>query len=49
MTEHMGHVMVLNKLTKRNFFRIRLHRTLLGDGLSSVIAGFVGGPPTSCL
>lgn len=48
MTEHMGHVMVLNKLTKRNFFKNPgLHRTLLGDGLSSVIAGFVGGPPTT--
>ncbi|KRL39040.1 Uracil permease [Liquorilactobacillus uvarum DSM 19971] len=48
MTEHMGHVMVLNKLTKRNFFKNPgLHRTLFGDGLSSVIAGFVGGPPTT--
>ena len=48
MTEHMGHVMVLNKLTKRNFFKDPgLHRTLFGDGLSSVIAGFVGGPPTT--
>ncbi len=48
MTEHMGHVMVLNKLTKRNFFKNPgLHRTLLGDGLSSIIAGFVGGPPTT--
>ena len=48
MTEHMGHVMVLNKLTKRNFFKDPgLHRTLLGDGLSSIIAGFVGGPPTT--
>lgn len=48
MTEHMGHIMVLNKLTKRNFFKDPgLHRTLFGDGLSSVIAGFVGGPPTT--
>ncbi|KRN88842.1 solute carrier family 23 protein [Ligilactobacillus ceti] len=48
MTEHMGHIMVLNKLTKRNFFKDPgLHRTLLGDGLSSIIAGFAGGPPTT--
>ncbi|MCR1900752.1 solute carrier family 23 protein [Ligilactobacillus apodemi] len=48
MTEHMGHIMVLNKLTKRNFFKDPgLNRTLLGDGLSSVIAGFAGGPPTT--
>ena len=40
--------MVLNKLTKRNFFEDPgLHRTLFGDGLSSIIAGFVGGPPTT--
>ncbi|MCZ2490959.1 solute carrier family 23 protein [Dellaglioa carnosa] len=48
MTEHMGHIMVLNKLTKRNFFKNPgLNRTLLGDGVSSIIAGFVGGPPTT--
>lgn len=48
MTEHMGHIMVLNKLTKRNFFKDPgLNRTLLGDGLSSIIAGFAGGPPTT--
>lgn len=48
MTEHMGHIMVLNKLTKRNFLKDPgLHRTLLGDGLSTIIAGFVGGPPTT--
>ena len=48
MTEHMGHIMVLNKLTKRNFFKNPgLNRTLFGDGVSSIIAGFVGGPPTT--
>lgn len=44
----MGHIMVLNKLTKRNFFKDPgLNRTLLGDGFSSIIAGFAGGPPTT--
>ncbi|MCH3904478.1 MAG: purine/pyrimidine permease [Lactobacillus sp.] len=48
MTEHMGHIMVLNSLTKRNFFKNPgLHRTLLGDGLSTIVAGFIGGPPTT--
>lgn len=48
MAEHMGHVMVLNKLTKRDFFSDPgLHRTLFGDGLSSILAGFAGGPPTT--
>lgn len=45
MTEHMGHIMVLNGLTKRNFFKDPgLHRTLTGDGMASIFAGLVGGP-----
>jgi len=48
MTEHMGHIMVLNKLTHRNFFKDPgLSHTLSGDGLASVIAGLVGGPPVT--
>lgn len=48
MTEHMGHIMVLNSLTKRNFFKKPgLNKTMLGDGLSTIIAGFIGGPPTT--
>jgi len=46
MTEHMGHIMVLDKLTNRNFFKDPgLNHTLAGDGTASIIAGFVGGPP----
>ena len=48
MTEHIGHLMVLNKLTKRNFFEEPgLNRTLMGDGLAQIVAGFVGGPPVT--
>ncbi|TKO62622.1 uracil permease [Enterococcus faecalis] len=48
MTEHIGHLMVLNKLTKRNFFQDPgLSKTLMGDGLAQVVAGFVGGPPVT--
>ncbi|MFD2728184.1 solute carrier family 23 protein [Enterococcus camelliae] len=48
MTEHIGHLMVLNKLTKRNFFDDPgLNQTLLGDGLAQIVAGFVGGPPVT--
>ncbi|MBV7390208.1 MULTISPECIES: solute carrier family 23 protein [Enterococcus] len=48
MTEHIGHLMVLNKLTKRNFFDDPgLDRTLLGDGLAQIVAGLVGGPPVT--
>lgn len=45
MTEHMGHIMVLNKLTNRNFFQDPgLKRTLAGDGTASIVAGIFGGP-----
>lgn len=48
MTEHMGHIMVLNELTDRNFFKDPgLHHTLAGDGTASIIAGLVGGPPVT--
>lgn len=48
MTEHIGHLMVLNKLTKRNFFQNPgLSKTLMGDGAAQIVAGFVGGPPVT--
>lgn len=48
MTEHMGHIMVLNELTERNYFKNPgLNHTLAGDGTASIIAGFVGGPPVT--
>ncbi|MGT2846663.1 uracil-xanthine permease family protein [Streptococcus massiliensis] len=48
MTEHFGHVMVLNSLTGRDFFKDPgLDKTLAGDGLAQVIAGFFGAPPVT--
>ncbi|APB31304.1 solute carrier family 23 protein [Vagococcus teuberi] len=48
MTEHIGHLMVLNKLTKRDFFKEPgLDKTLKGDGLAQIVAGLVGGPPVT--
>nr|AAC12928.1 putative uracil permease [Enterococcus faecalis OG1RF] len=48
MTEHIGHLMVLNKLTKRNFFQDPgLSKTLMGHGLSQIVPRFVGGPPVT--
>ncbi|MBA1433704.1 uracil-xanthine permease family protein [Bombilactobacillus bombi] len=45
MTEHMGHIMVLDGLTHRNFFKDPgLNHTLAGDGTASIIAGLIGGP-----
>lgn len=48
MTEHFGHVMVLNSLTKRDYFKDPgLEKTLTGDGLAQIIAGFLGAPPVT--
>ncbi|KOY79138.1 uracil-xanthine permease family protein [Apilactobacillus kunkeei] len=45
ITEHLGHLMVLDELTGRNYFKNPgLNRTLTGDGLASMFAGLVGGP-----
>lgn len=48
MAEHMGHQLVLNKITNRNFFKKPgLHRSLLGDGTASIVASLLGGPPVT--
>ena len=48
MTEHLGHIMVLDELTGRNYFKDPgLNHTFAGDGTASIIAGFVGGPPVT--
>ncbi|TYC48945.1 uracil permease [Weissella muntiaci] len=45
ISEHLGHLMVLNELTGRDFMKNPgLHRTLAGDGAASIFAGLVGGP-----
>ena len=48
MTEMVGDVMVINKLTKRNMFeKPGMSRLLLGDGIAQILAGLVGGPPVT--
>lgn len=48
MTEHLGHIMVLDQLTDNDFLRDPgLDHTMTGDGLASIIAGFIGGPPVT--
>lgn len=48
MAEHLGDVFVLSKITGRNFYENPgLHRTLLGDGLATSLAGLFGGPPNT--
>ncbi|MHA8111204.1 uracil-xanthine permease family protein [Lactobacillaceae bacterium Melli_B4] len=45
MTEHIGHIMVLDELTHRDFFKNPgLNRTLAGDGAALIAAGLLGGP-----
>ncbi len=45
LSEHLGHLMVLSKITGHDFFENPgLERTLAGDGTASVVAGLVGGP-----
>jgi uracil permease len=48
MTEHFGHLMVLNSVTGRDFFKEPgLDKTLAGDGIAQIIAGIFGAPPVT--
>lgn len=45
IAEHVGDVLVLNDILKRDLTKEPgLHRTLMGDGLASMVAGLIGGP-----
>ncbi|MGB3534574.1 MAG: solute carrier family 23 protein [Microcoleaceae cyanobacterium] len=46
--EHIGDVLAISSVTKNNYLQDPgLHRTLLGDGLATTLAAFVGGPPNT--
>lgn len=48
LAEHTGHQMVLSKVVGRNFIKKPgLHRSILGDGVATMIASLVGGPPNT--
>lgn len=48
VSEHIGHQVVINKVVGRNFFKNPgLHRSLIGDGVATMFAGIIGGPPTT--
>lgn len=48
IAEHLGDVFVLSRVVGREFYKKPgLHRTLLGDGLASSLAGLIGGPPNT--
>jgi len=45
MMEHIGDISAISSTTGRNFIADPgLHRTLLGDGLATSLASFIGGP-----
>ena len=48
VTEHIGHLLVTNKIVGRDFTKDPgLHRSLLGDGLACIFASLVGAPPAT--
>ncbi|WP_142504756.1 solute carrier family 23 protein [Melghirimyces algeriensis] len=48
MTEHIGHLMVTSNLMNRDLAKNPgLHRSILGDGVATVLASMLGGPPNT--
>ena len=48
LAEHIGHVYVTNNVCGKDFTKDPgLHRSILGDGLATLFAGLVGGPPNT--
>ncbi|NMB38984.1 MAG: uracil permease [Firmicutes bacterium] len=48
IAEHLGDIMVISRVVGRDYFKDPgLHRTLLGDGLATALAGLFGGPPNT--
>ncbi len=46
IAEHIGHQLVLGRIVDRDYIKNPgLNRSLLGDGLGTLISSFVGGPP----
>ncbi|MDR2892557.1 MAG: uracil-xanthine permease family protein [Deltaproteobacteria bacterium] len=46
--EHVGNVFAISAVTGRDYTKDPgLHRTLLGDGVATMLASFVGGPPNT--
>ena len=46
--EHIGDVLAIGSVTQNNYLRDPgIHRTLLGDGIATSLAAFLGGPPNT--
>ena len=48
LAEHIAHVYVTNNVVGKDFTKEPgLHRSILGDGVATIFAGLVGGPPNT--
>ena len=48
LAEHISHLIVTGKITGTDLMENPgLHKSLLGDGISNVLSGFVGSPPNT--
>jgi uracil permease len=48
VSEHIGHQIVTSKIVERDLLKDPgLHRSLLADGISTILSGFVGSVPTT--
>jgi uracil permease len=46
ISEHIGHQLVLSKVVGRDYIKEPgLHRSIMGDGLGTLISSLIGGPP----
>ncbi|RLQ95807.1 solute carrier family 23 protein [Falsibacillus albus] len=46
LSEHIGHQLVLSKVVGKDFIKKPgLHRSIMGDGMSTIISALIGGPP----
>ncbi|MDQ0231246.1 solute carrier family 23 protein [Metabacillus malikii] len=48
ISEHIGHQLVLSKVVGRDYIeKPGLHRSIMGDGVATMIAALIGGPPNT--
>jgi uracil permease len=46
--EHVGDILAISSVTGKNYLKDPgLHKTLLGDGVATSVAGLLGGPPNT--
>ncbi len=46
LSEHIGHQLVLSKVVGKDYIKEPgLHRSIMGDGMATMISGLIGGPP----